>query len=395
MNKIEFKLVSRHYDKVSTLLRGTYYDTRVRSVCTLFTDGSFLTRPPLEIEVPQVWDIALTGIEPVYDAMGRPTGHHRNFVTFSYYPKDLENLLTDPIEVELNIKYRNLHGVLRTHGDVVVKDANGQNTNPNTVGDVQFELINVTDNIVEKNEKNQKVFKAGQKLQELYSNEDKKAFIDFCYAYSIPNVDKFELNTLFNLCSSKINDNPDWFFTVYESKKRDVLTLIQMGLEKNLNTTGIGEAKYALVQNGDSFYMDGNYIAPSREELEGVLETDVTRRRILETMVGYSVTASMTEKVEVKTTQISDHVVRSKAEMHEDANIRERWVKSLNGQALGAQKFKDIQKREERYKQLHAEYDQKLGAEVVQSVIAHHDRIRSQKDGQQPNPPIATVIKED
>ena len=394
MNKVEFKLVSRHYDKVSTILRGTYYDSRVRSVCTLFTDGSFLTRPPLEVEIPQVWDIAVTGIEPVTDANGNPTGHTRNFAMFSYYPKEFWSNITDPIEHELNIKYTNLHQVLKSHGDVVVKDANGQNINPNAVGDVQFELINITENVVEKNKKNQRIFEAGQKLQELYSQEDKKAFIDFCYAYSIPNIDKFDTNTLFNLCSAKINDNPDWFFAVYNSKKRDVLTLIQMGLEKDLSG-GMGQPKYALVQNGDSFYMDGNYIAPSREELEGILETDVTRRRILETMVGYAVTASMTEKVKPVELVVSEHVMQTKAELHEDANIREQWMKSLNGQALGAQKFKDIAKREERYKQLHAEYDSRLGAEVVQSVIQHHDNMRARKEAMKSREPIATVMKED
>jgi len=394
MNKVEFKLVSRHYDKVSTILRGTYYDSRVRSVCTLFTDGSFLTRPPLEVEIPQVWDIAVTGIEPVTDANGNPTGHTRNFAMFSYYPKEFWSNITDPIEHELNIKYTNLHQILKSHGDVVVKDANGQNINPNAVGDVQFELINITENVVEKNKKNQRIFEAGQKLQELYSQEDKKAFIDFCYAYSIPNIDKFDTNTLFNLCSAKINDNPDWFFAVYNSKKRDILTLIQMGLEKDLNG-GSGQPKYALVQNGDSFYMDGNYIAPSREELEGILETDVTRRRILETMVGYAVTASMTEKVKPVELVVSEHVMQTKAEMHEDANIREQWTKSLNGQALGAQKFKDIAKREERYKQLHAEYDSRLGAEVVQSIIQHHDNMRARKEALKSREPIATVIKED
>lgn len=396
MNKVEFKLVSRHYDKSTLILKGSYFDTRVGSVCTLFTDGTFVTRKPLPQEESQVWDIHITSTEPVVDSNGNPTGHHRSFKTFSYVPKEQENEIIDPIDKELNIKYRNLHVALAYHGDVSVKNERGEEQNPNAIGDVQFQLINVTENVLVNNKKNQRRYEAGQKLQELFKQDDKKAFIDFCYAYSIPMVDKFDAETLYNLCSQKINDNPDWFFHIYDSKQRDILTLIQMGLTKDISN-GLGAARTALTQNGESFYMDGNYLAGNREELEGILSVDVSRRRILETMVNFSITSAKAQLSEVKEVKIDAMPVQTKAELQDGEKARTRWLEGLKGQALGAQRFSAEKEhlRQERYKQIHEEYDTKLGAEVVQSVIEHFENKRLEKEATKAGRvPLATAMKD-
>jgi hypothetical protein len=392
MNKVQFKIVARHYDKTGMILKGTYFDRRVKSVCSLLVDGTFITRPPLTSEQSQVWDIYVTSSEPVKDAQGRLTGSHRAFIEFSYWPLEFEQNLTDPLEHELNIRYRNLHDFIRYHADVSVKDAQGNETNPNVRGDIQFELVNVTENILETTKKNQRIFEAGQKLQELFNQEDKKAFIDFCYAYSIPQVDKFDVSTLMNLCSTKINDNPEWFFHVYNSKHRDIYTLIEMGLNKDISN-GLGNKRTALVQNGESFYLDGNYIAGNREELIGVLEVDVTRRRILENMVSFSITAAKAVNAEVKELKVDVVKEKTKAEMHEGANTRERWLQSLRGQVLGAFKFKDESKITERVRQLHEEYDNRLGAEVVDSMVAHQRKLKEKRAETEHHVPTATAIK--
>jgi hypothetical protein len=110
-------------------------------------------------------------------------------------------------------------------------------------------------------------------------------------------------------------------------------------------------------------------------------------------MVSFSITAAKAVNAEVKELKVDVVKEKTKAEMHEGANTRERWLQSLRGQVLGAFKFKDESKITERVRQLHEEYDNRLGAEVVDSMVAHQRKLKEKRAETEHHVPTATAIK--
>lgn len=285
MTKITFKLKSRYS---SNVIKGTSYNTQSRSVNTLLKDGTILKRAPSEAEQEDgiIYNHTLSMREPHPD----PTKSGLFIFTeeFTYLTDGEEHTIKDDNLKQRNALIKSFHKFVRNHDHVAIFNEKGVDTNPNNLHSA-FELIDVTKNEISEAEKNKKIAVAGGILNKLFK-EDIKSFRDFCYAYGIPMVDSFEDYKLLNMATQKMQSNPDFFFDIYENKQRDILTLIEIGLNKNIGKGA--ELKYALTVNGESYYLDNDLIAIGRQQLQEVLMVDVVKRRILETMVGYNVTTT-------------------------------------------------------------------------------------------------------
>lgn len=295
MNYTHFKVVARNTSNSGPVIKGTSFHSELGTVITILKDGTIINRLPYEQEKNSVFHEVLSRREP----MPGKENHIRFYGEYKYASEQDEKELPHMDQVR-NKLYRKWHEYIRQHDHVVVKGEDGNNINVNNLHSA-YELIDVTANTLKEAGKNKKRIEAGDVLNVLY-NGDKKAFVDFCYAYSVPDVAKFDNETLFNLCMLKMQNNPEHFLQVYNNKNRDILTLIEIGLNKDISTSA--EPKKALdLQSTGTFYLDGQPIAQNRAELEEVLLLDVTKRRILEALVNYSVTAS--KQLDAKDARVS------------------------------------------------------------------------------------------
>lgn len=286
MAKIEFKILSRYSTNV---IKGTSYNSRAGVINTLLKDGTILNRAPMEMESMDgvVYDHTLKMREPHPDPSKQ--GMFIFTETFSYLTGEDADNIQDKYEKQKNVLIEAFHDYVKIHDHVIVRDRNGNDTNRNNLHHA-FELVDITENIHIEAELNKQKIEAGSLLTNMY-NTDIKAFRDFAYAYNIPGVDLFDDAKLFNMAMMKMNDNPAFFFSIYNNKQRDIITLIQIAINKNIGTPE--QPKTAITQNGETFYLDGgDILAIGMHSLQEILMTDVYKRRMVETMVGYNVTVA-------------------------------------------------------------------------------------------------------
>jgi hypothetical protein len=347
MAKIEFKVVSRYS---SNVIKGTSYNSRAGVINTLLKDGTILQRAPMyeESEEGVVYNHTLRMREPHPDPTKQ--GMFIFTETFSYLTGEDEKNIQDQYDKQRNKLIKALHAFLKVHDHVIVRDVNGADTNRNNLHHA-FELIDITKNIQVEAELNQKRIDAGSVLTSLYSS-DVKAFRDFCYAYGLPSIELFDDAKLFNLAMVKMNDNPDFFFSIYNNKQRDILTLIQIALNKNIGTPE--QPKTAITQSGETFYLDGgDIIAIGMLQLQEVLMTDVYKRRMLETMVGFNVTVA--KDIESKTIESVDFKHLEKQEVRtrlKGSETEAKLQKTVRAKCVGLSSIKDKEKFETKVEEL-------------------------------------------
>lgn len=287
----EFKVIARYNTNV---IKGTSYHKELKTVITLFkNEEKFINRAPSKEETPNVDDRALSSKEPIPEKQNET----RYYGTYKYFDLETEDKLK-PAEKMQNKQMRAWYEYLKVHDHFIVKGADGNNTNVNDSHSM-FELIDITGNTQKTVDLNNKKFEAGILLKTLYE-ESPAAFLDFCYAYSIPDVANFDPATLYNICVMKMVNNPHYMINIYNNKNRSLLTLIEKALTINIGTEN--EVRYALeIRESKVVYMDGEPIAQKRDELVEVLLLDVAKRRVLEGLVAYTVTSAFVpDKVEVE-----------------------------------------------------------------------------------------------
>lgn len=347
MAKIEFKILSRYSTNV---IKGTSYNSRAGVINTLLKDGTILNRAPMEMEAMDgvVYDHTLKMREPHPDPTKQ--GMFIYTETFSYLTGEDADKIQDKYEKQKNVLTAAFHDYVKIHDHVIVRDRNGNDTNRNNLHHA-FELVDITENIHIEAELNKKKIEAGGILTNLY-NSDIKAFKDFAYAYNIPGVDLFDDAKLFNMAMMKMNDNPDFFFSIYNNKQRDIITLIQIALNKNIGTPE--QPKTALTQNGETFYLDGgDILAIGMQNLQEILMTDVYKRRMVETMVGYNVTvAKPIESITLDNVDFSHLNKKSSQAGFRGSNADEKLQKTVRAKCIALGTIKSKEKFEAKVEEL-------------------------------------------
>lgn len=278
----EFKISAIH-GSASNVIKGSVYNSEYNKVFTIFDDGAILDRAPYPSEEVFVYNVSLKGRET------KANNEQIHVGLFRFVPEEFEAefFKNKPLEKKNNILMRAWYKFILTHDHIRIKGPDGNDTNLNN-RHCAYELNDITKNTLVESARNKERVKAGELLTNLYKGE-KKAFRDFCYAYQIPLVEKFDDDTLFNLCMKKIHDNPEWFMAVYKNKNRDILALIYMALERNIGVNG--EMKKALTKSETAYYMDGIPIAQTIDELQEVLLLDTQKRKVLESLMEISITS--------------------------------------------------------------------------------------------------------
>jgi hypothetical protein len=351
MAKIEFKIISRYS---SNVIKGTSYNSRAGVVNTLLKDGTIINRGLREDEENDgvVYNHTLRMREPHPDPSKQ--GMFIFTETFSYLTGEDADNIQDKYEKQKNKLIKAFHEFIRVHDHVIVLDKNGNDTNVNNLHHA-FQLIDITENIHIEAELNKQKIEGGSLLTNMY-NTDIKAFRDFAYAYNIPGVDLFDDAKLFNMAMMKMNSNPSFFFSIYNNKQRDIITLIQIGLNKNIGTPE--QPKTAITQNGETFYFDGgDILAIGMHSLQEVLMTDVYKRRMIETMVGYNVTVSKSiESVKPEGSDVNfEHLKKAAVSAPYKGSDKEaKLQKTARAKCVGLSSIKDKQKFENKVEELRA-----------------------------------------
>lgn len=349
MAKIEFKILSRYS---SNVLKGTSYNSRAGVINTLLKDGTILNRAPMEMEEADgvVYNHTLRMREPHPDPTKQ--GMFIFTETFSYLTDEDERNIQDKYDKQKNALVRAFHDFVKLHDHVIVRDRDGNDTNRNNLHHA-FELIDITQNIQVEAEMNKKKIEGGSLLTKMF-NSDIKSFRDFCYAYGLPGVDLFDDSKLFNMAMMKMNDNPDFFFSIYNNKQRDIITLIQIALNKNIGTPEL--PKTALTQNGETFYLDGgDIVAIGMHALQEALMTDVYKRRILETLVGFNVTVSKPiDSIEVETIDFKHLEKKASQVGFKGTETEAKLQKQVRAKCIGLSSIKSKDKYDNKIEELKA-----------------------------------------
>lgn len=269
--KIEFKVVSKYPN--SNVIKGTIFNKKSKTINTLLVDGTILPRKPYDVEERDgsVYNHTLKMREP----NPKQEGTHIYTETFTFYTDADADRIQDSYLKQKNTFTAKFYEFLKMHDHVIVRNDQGEDVNTNNIHSA-FELIDITVQNAKEAEKHKLIIEAGDIIKNVYDS-DKKAFRDFCYAYGIPMVQLYTDEILFNMVMQKIHTNPHFFFEIYNNKQRDIITLIELGLNKDIGTESA--PKKALTINGNSYYMEGDLLAVGKQELLEVLMTDVADRK--------------------------------------------------------------------------------------------------------------------
>lgn len=369
----EFRVKALHPSS-SPVIKGTSYNDQYGTLFTIFKDGTIINRAPTEKEADNVLDRALVG------TITNEKGEKIYMGDYKFIPEQYEDAYfkgKPEIDKYKNTVEREWYRFLLTHDHVVTKNGTGDNTNDNNRYGV-YELIDTTKNTNREATKNKLKVAAGKALSELYEG-DKKAFIEFCYAYNLPSVELWDTEKLFNMCWIKMNDNPEFFMSVYSNKNREILSIISIGLHKNIGTNN--DVKKALEKSDNgAFYLDGQPIAKSEKELVEVLLLDIDKRKILEHLIDFRVTpVQLNEIKETADASLTTEVTKNEADIakYDEQELKGEFIKKARPLIVLS---KDIVKRDEKLFALYSRPEYKNIIGWCQDEIAKLIEKRTKKE---------------
>lgn len=170
--------------------------------------------------------------QPAQGSGGMTQTPTRCFVEKSYVDAEAEDRIADKTAREANFINRCGHEFLKRHPQVIVRDIKGENINPNAIGNILYELIEVSvleEATVNKNKKKQE---GAQIIRELFEKNEKQ-FKEFCYAYNVQVKGK-TLDQLYNTCMTKLEfDAFGWEKTLKDSNY-DLISKINHAIEEGV-----------------------------------------------------------------------------------------------------------------------------------------------------------------
>lgn len=259
MAEITFK-VAYLYPSSDTRLFTLEAEDKRGNRSFISTEGLLWRRTPEKGD--SIATIPLTAVEE-FEYQGQKKKRVYALIKYETDEKKVK-LLSQQEEINNRI-HREAHNFIKNHPQVVYKDsATGNNLNTEQRGNALFELIEESQRIISENEKNIKIAKAMGVASDMFEN-NKEAFVEFCYAYGIRPVQGVEVQKLFNEVSFKIRNNPNEFFEVYEHEEREMLSLIKRAMQE-LD----GENTILYIEN-DFWCMNGEILATDEHPFQNPL----------------------------------------------------------------------------------------------------------------------------
>ena len=311
-------------------------------------DGKLFLREPQRGE--NIATIPMTAVES-YKYNGQDKKRVYAILT---YETDEALLKLMPKNEELkNRLNREAHNFIKTHPQVVYRDnATGNNRNDEQWGNALFELIEESQRILDENTKNIKIAKAMAVATDMFEN-NKEAFVEFCYAYGISPVQDVEIQKLFNEVSFKIQNNPNEFFDVYEYQDKQLLSLIKQAMQ-----VVDGEDNVIYFKN-DFWCMNGEILAadehPFQTPLVHYFKTHPRDKDYLERKLG--VTKEVVLEVK-ELAPVSEEFVDTIQKKSLDAKTQDHRVRTIKaGITMAATAYKKSEKRQADIDKFNAEIE--------------------------------------
>lgn len=205
---------------------------------------------------------------------------------FSYYLPDEAGHIEGSVDKATNKILYEAHRMLKSHQQVAIKDKNGNDINPNRYGaTVKFELIEEGLLTKDKVEENGKMADALAEIKWIYEG-DKNEFLDFCYAFGIRPVLNVPVEKLYNEAMLKAQINPQHFFDTRELAEKDIYVLIRKAMETPISEDGIGVPKTLISTEGDKYYIDGEIIGYSEQDVMYYLKTNLKQKEYIMNKLG-------------------------------------------------------------------------------------------------------------
>lgn len=267
MSKVSFKIVSIYPGTEPKLLSMESVSRKTGGNYFLDEYGKRFDRVPHPGE--RISKIVLNAVES-YEVNGE---QKKRVFALVEYEIGLATTNKD-LQLANNIKEAQ-HNFVKEHNLIKIKDENGNNINHNSGSMVAFELIEESEEIRKQVAYNSKVADYSIIAKTMY-NESPEAFVNFCYAYGIQNVESTAIESLFNEVIYKISINPDYFNEIYNHKNRTFLSLFNRALETTVNEEQIIDFK------DDYYYFEGSPIGVNVEEAMFYFDKFPTKKKILE-----------------------------------------------------------------------------------------------------------------
>jgi GTPase SAR1 family protein len=279
LKKITFKVAYLHSGTTARALDLLKVD-KIGNTTFIDTSGSMFQRPLGERETPA--KIILSAIESYKDAQGEI--RKKVYKELSYYTEECSGeafKTISELEQAEHLINKQAHELLKSHQNVIWRDASGNDQNPNRYGAItNYELIEETQNIINKMQENFSKQKAETIATELFL-EDKAGFIDICYAYGVRPVEGVEIEKLYNEVMLKISINPQHFLDVHADKHKEMKIIIAKALQLEDETNNP-----LITINNDLYYMTGDILGSNVDEVIHYFETHPKAKEYLFTKLG-------------------------------------------------------------------------------------------------------------
>jgi hypothetical protein len=269
MSKVSFKLVCIHSGTESELIKMQSVNKKSGIVSFLDEYGAKFQRPPATGEKPA--SLLLNAVESYIDEKTNES-KKRVFALVEYDSEFVSN--NKQLQLENNLKQA-MHAFVKEHNYVKVRDNNGNNINANSGSMVRFELIEESEEVRKQVEFNNKVADYSSLAKKMFE-ESPKAFVNFCYAYGLQNVEKTPIEKLYNEVIYKISIQPDYFNEIYNHKNRQFLALFNQALETTVNEEEIIELR------DNYYYFENEPIGQNKEEAMFYFDKHPRKKDILE-----------------------------------------------------------------------------------------------------------------
>ena len=306
MQKITFKVAYLHWGTQSRVLDLVKID-KIGNTTFIDKAGSVHERPLGASETPH--RIVLSRVEMLTDSQGKE--RKRVYAELSYYTEESSGqvfkTLSD-IEKAEHLVNKNAHELLKSHQCVAFRDETGNDINPNRIGfQVNFELIEESQQILNKLNKNMLIQDAWEIAKDAYTN-NQTDFIDLCYAYGIRPIEGVEIEKLYNEVTLKISINPQHFLDVYSDKNREMKVAIAKAIQLE------DESRNPLIKiDNDMYYMAGDILGSDVDAVVHYFNTHPKAKEYLFAKLGIK------KEIEVAVTNLPP--VQEKIELTPQAKI--------------------------------------------------------------------------
>jgi hypothetical protein len=372
MGITKFRITCRRANRAHIGFDCTYFDSINTTHYTLFKDGVVKQRSALPEELDARYVVSHN--LPLRQKVGNDIFLYQDFEIL-----DNDDYEQAPRAIkEISKRNRELYDFLmQGHSDFYIPDDKGENLNPNITESPRFTLENITQTILRDERKNKLLGEALLALRQL-DEGDAESFLEVCYALRVPVKENFAKELLYNMCTMKVNANPEHFMSIINSKDRQLIALVERAINTEV-TNNDGSRSTALVKRHDGLIFYNELpIADNEQEAVEYFKINDHERRALETRLGVRNAFVKPVKL-VKASEIDAKNLRTpveKLQQVENLEIEAEMMKMRKEVDRVFKYFKTpevVQKKINALRERYMDYEHSFDAYVVKKNAEVHD----------------------